>query len=328
MSGRVCAVGYTTEKTFGYAVDALQARGVSLDVVDLSRIRDCRELRWSVSGGDLLLEIDNDAYSLAGYHAFYQRCYYAEIGDAQRQAVLSEFAAAVNAWLATAGGLVINRPFIGESNHSKLYHLAELRTCGFAVPETHLLSDPAIARRRILPDMRWVSKGCSGARSEVRIVDRALYGRFGQLGAVPALFQQKIDGPNVRVHALRRRCVGLRIDCSSVDYRYPGENDTVEFSLIEVPMPVRVAMQQYLNHSGLAFAGFDFRIDAGTGAWYVLEANPMPGFDYYDRRCGGAITAMLAEALTAASAADEESLAQDGSGSIIGADRRHTLAAP
>jgi hypothetical protein len=40
--------------------------------------------------------------------------------------------------------------------------------------------------------------------------------------------------------------------------------------------------------------GVDFKIDATSGAWVFLEANPMPCFQGYDMRCGGAIgTAIL-----------------------------------
>ena len=50
------------------------------------------------------------------------------------------------------------------------------------------------------------------------------------------------------------------------------------------------------------FLGFDFRISQDTKQWMLLEANPMPGFDFYDRLSEGKISALLAGLLSGESA--------------------------
>lgn len=54
----------------------------------------------------------------------------------------------------------------------------------------------------------------------------------------------------------------------------------------------------FCERAGLELAGFDFKLDA-AGEWVALEANPMPGFDYYDRRLDGVISRRLIEMLGA-----------------------------
>jgi hypothetical protein len=70
------------------------------------------------------------------------------------------------------------------------------------------------------------------------------------------------------------------------------------------------------------FVGFDFKICEQTGSWVVLEANPMPGYDMFDKHLGGAISAALGEFLCG-SRCNRELPAQ--SESYITLDRRHSI---
>ncbi|MFF4040284.1 hypothetical protein [Streptomyces sp. NPDC001816] len=51
-------------------------------------------------------------------------------------------------------------------------------------------------------------------------------------------------------------------------------------------------MVRHTADLGTAFAGWDFKV-AGDGTYWCLEVNPMPAYDWYDRRLGGAISASL-----------------------------------
>ncbi len=55
------------------------------------------------------------------------------------------------------------------------------------------------------------------------------------------------------------------------------------------------------SNLGLVFAGWDFKVSSEDGRVWCLEANPMPGYDGYDRRLGGAVTASLLKCLQDAS---------------------------
>ena len=57
----------------------------------------------------------------------------------------------------------------------------------------------------------------------------------------------------------------------------------------ELPAHILNKVQQYRVRSGLTLIGIDFRVTA-NGDFYILEANPMPGYDGYDRRAKLAIS--------------------------------------
>lgn len=295
MSQLVAAIGYTSEKTFGYFVNAMHEQGLDLQVVDLSRLRDCSHAAYQASHGKLRIEIDNMSLDLADFGAVYQRCYYSDLGRSDISAWTSELVCEINAYLSIAPARVVNRPHVSEYNGSKFAHLETLRKCGFSVPESHVLSDGDAARRLLRPDQNWISKGCSGQRTEVAVLDVPAYMRLDTLAHAPVLFQGRVRGPNVRTHRVGDRSVSLKIESDGIDYRYA---ETAAFEPIETPSPIQVAMAQYQKASGLEFIGFDFRIDERGGEWICLEANPMPGYDFYDRHCDGAVSQLLKDLLT------------------------------
>jgi D-alanine-D-alanine ligase-like ATP-grasp enzyme len=45
---------------------------------------------------------------------------------------------------------------------------------------------------------------------------------------------------------------------------------------------------EFAAASGVALAGFDFKVD-DEGCWYCLEMNPAPAFESYDHVMNGAI---------------------------------------
>src|SRR6185295_14739178 len=185
---------------------------------------------------------------------------------------------------------VFNRPSSGWSNFIKLHHARELAEVGFRVPRSLITGSPREARA-LLASGRWVSKPCSGTRSETVLVDDALRERMELLRRTPSQFQEYIEGPDVRVHWLQGECFAVKIRTSSgIDYRY-GEGDNW-FSPIEVPEQVAERCGDFCQRAKLAFSGVDFKLDH-SGEWVALEANPMPGFDYYDRWLDGAISKRL-----------------------------------
>lgn len=294
MTPAVAAIGYTSEKTFGYFVKAMEENGVDMRVLDLARLRQCRHASYHASRDNLRVEIDDEVYDLREFSAIFQRSYYTDLGREGMTTWASELLCEINAYLSTCPSLVVNRPHSPEINGSKFAHLKVLRGCGFAVPKSFVLSDAETARKLLRPDHQWISKGCSGQRTEVAMVDVHSYMRLDALSQAPVLFQERIRGSNIRTHRVGDRSVSLRIESDGIDYRYA---ETTDFELVDTPGPIEVAISQYQKQTGLAFIGFDFRIDEHTGQWICLEANPMPGYDFYDRQCEGAVSKLLGQLL-------------------------------
>ena len=135
-------------------------------------------------------------------------------------------------------------------------------------------------------------------KTEVVEVDKVLASRFSLLPLSPSLFQKRINGPDVRIHVVGSNIFAIKITFKGVDYRFPGRFEKGLYGNINIPINIQINCFDYCNTNMLSFAGFDFKICNDTGIWYVLEANPMPGYDMYDRRLGGAISSSLLSLLS------------------------------
>jgi hypothetical protein len=211
----------------------------------------------------------------------------------------------VRAALATAvHGLrvpVVNPPLVEPSNASKVAHLLSLaRRTGLAVPESCLTDEPDRAAAFVAEhggDV--IYKGASSAKTWVRRWDPARDpARLPLIADTPVLFQRRVHGPDVRVHVAAGDLHAERIDCPAVDYRLapPG---TV-FAPAQVPERIARACRDLSAALDAPLLGVDFKVEAATGEWFLLEANAMPCFEGYDRRAGGAISASLVRYLTGA----------------------------
>ena len=192
---------------------------------------------------------------------------------------------------------VINRPGGRQCNSSKPFQLAELHAAGFTVPRSYSTNMPdAPGLEDLIASGRVVYKSNSAIRSIVAIAGRSHVRRLPDLPNCPVLFQEFIAGPDVRVHLLGERTLGQEIRSKTVDYRYPGPFDRVEYEPIDVPPEIGEMCLRFAESEGLAFMGFDFKI-AKDGTWYCLEANPMPGYDGFDVRFGHSISDALIDEL-------------------------------
>jgi hypothetical protein len=166
-----------------------------------------------------------------------------------------------------------------------------MRSIGFNVPDTYIFGDTNDARRILKPDKSFISKGCSSIRTKVIDVGPELFADLDLLEFVPSQFQKKINGPDVRVHIIGKEAVAIRIVSQNTDYRYDTSEN--EYSLIEVPSHILKLCIKYCKQEKLIFAGIDFKIDSTDKKWYALDVNPMPGYDFYDRKIGNKISKAL-----------------------------------
>ena len=60
----------------------------------------------------------------------------------------------------------------------------------------------------------------------------------------------------------------------------------------ELPADLANRMIEYSRSLDLVFTGWDLKVDFDGRHW-CLEVNPMPGYHWYDRRLGGAITSTI-----------------------------------
>ncbi|MFG2873868.1 hypothetical protein ACGFYU_02445 [Streptomyces sp. NPDC048337] len=196
--------------------------------------------------------------------------------------------------LATVDTLVVNRPGSDMSNWAKAYHLGLLSRCGFRVPASLLTNDEGEAHAFLgaLPEA--VYKGASGEKTVASAFEPGQVAELGLLPRSPVLFQERVRGADVRTHLVGTEHISERIECEGVNYQYCQGVKT--FAPARVPDDIAEHCLAYRDLSGLAFVGFDFMV-GDDGVYTVLEANPMPGYDGYDRRLGLRISHALLDLL-------------------------------
>lgn len=194
-----------------------------------------------------------------------------------------------SAFLEVCKGKVVNRPNSHSHNGSKPYHEHWLASAGFDVPASMVSSDPKRLREFARRQERVILKAVSGRRGTAELLTSERLGDY-RSEAGPILLQEYVEGYDVRAHVVDTQVITERIDSHQVDYRAPGAD--CEHRLVDAPDSLAVAMVAATARMNLVFAGWDFKVSA-DGRWRCLEANPMPGFDSYDRRANGAISAAL-----------------------------------
>ncbi|CAJ59545.1 MULTISPECIES: ATP-grasp domain-containing protein [Frankia] len=305
----IYAIGLGSDGTWRHFVDGAGRRGAGVVAIDLADV---------VRTGDWRLAIPDDGASrlVTGRQALDldpAGGYFVRLADLSSLEAAPRLAArwralvgALAAWLDHVPGPVANRPSAWADNGAKPLHEARLARAGFAVPESLTSSDGerlwafAAAGPTIV-------KPLSGVRARTR---RVAPGEFTvaagfSTGRGPVHLQRYVAGVDVRVHVcggavhaqqiVRRRSDGDGQGAAAVDYRELDAAD-LEFSDVDLPGDLVRLLVAATAESGLLLAGWDLRVDGDR--YWVLEANPMPGYDWYDRRAGGVVTASLVDLLT------------------------------
>ena len=191
------------------------------------------------------------------------------------------------AWLDAVPGTVVNRPGAWSDNASKPLHEFTLQSHGLAVPES-LTSSGRERLHAFSAAGPTIVKTLSGVRATGRLVVPADFDTFVG-GQGPVHLQRYVAGSDVRVHVCGSRVHAEQIRSGAVDYRV---DDDAVFTPYTLPADLAEILIERTRTFGMEFAGWDFKRDA-EGVHWCLEVNPMPGYDWYDRRAGGAISESL-----------------------------------
>lgn len=198
----------------------------------------------------------------------------------------------LGAWLDEADLVVANRFGNNQLNAYKPAHYAWLSANGLLVPPSLLSADPERVRGFIAQG-RTVVKPISGVRARTREIHPGDAERVASSDG-PVLVQRMIEGDDVRVHVVGDAVIACRFSSAAVDYRSDPDS---ERSVIDIPIDLACLLVAKTAEQGLVFAGWDFKVD-GSGTYWCLECNPMPGYSFYDRVCEGAISDALIKLLS------------------------------
>jgi len=287
------AIGLDTDITLSHFTREAARTGVTLDLINLR----------AAVGGEwrLPLNLDEPAWvkfggrrvDLRPEHAVYCRLIdlSSVLGGLARRRRWRSLIAGLAAWLEQTPGAVANRPGHAADNGSKPLHEAWLRARGFSVPES--LASSHAARLTAFADAgATIAKSVAGVRADTRRVTGADFADFTPERG-PVHLQRQIIGRDARLHVVGDVVHAELIESSAVDYRIAP----ARYSPFSPPAGLVEQVVDATSEAGLMFAGWDFKWD-DDGRFWCLEANPMPGYDSYDRRAHGAITRSLVERLT------------------------------
>jgi glutathione synthase/RimK-type ligase-like ATP-grasp enzyme len=283
------------------------ARVVMLDQFDTARMSVRLTIGRETAG---ILLVDGTTHDLAAVTALYQRpydgarvlCAAGNADEALRDHAI-RFNDVLLCWSELTDALVVNRPSAMASNGSKPLQAALIEAAGFATPQTLLTTDADEAAAFRARYGQVIYKSASGVRSRVALLDDSTLRRIA--GAACAIqLQEYISGTDMRVHVVGDATFACTIDSSATDYRYPGETeDAPRLENCALPAEIATRAVALTRALGLVFSGVDLR-RADDGRWICFEANPSPGFTYYEDGTGAPIADALASLLARGAAAD------------------------
>lgn len=286
----------------------LAERGFGFRLLDLARYPDGYSIAWSWSDGVPagVISCSDWTLSLEDVTGVYVRFLGAEgriplsgVEPEDAAALQTESDAGLSALIESLPCLVVNRLQGGMSNNSKPYQALAIRASGLRPPPTLVTNDPSAARA-FCDEYRGnvIYKSVSGVRSIVRRLGPTQLARMDMLRDGPAQLQAFIPGNNVRVHVVGDDLFALKVQTDAVDYRYAHlDGLTVSMEAVQLPSEIHQACLSVAETLDLLFAGIDLKVTA-DGEWFCFEANPCPGFLYYERHSGQPISSALAELLS------------------------------
>jgi len=198
----------------------------------------------------------------------------------------------LGAWMDEARLPVVNRLGSHQHNGYKPAHYAWLSAHGLLVPPSLLSADPQRVRD-FIGGGRAVVKPVCGTRATTREIRPGDLGRLARSEG-PVLVQRMIEGSDVRVHVVGDAVIACRFSSTTIDYRSDREATK---EILDIPAGLASLLVARTAEQGLAFAGWDFKVDQ-DGTYWCLECNPMPGYSFYDRVCEGAISDALIKLLS------------------------------
>ena len=294
--------GMPDEAPLAAVAGALRQLGVQFFLLDQNRTEQTRlELAFGRSAAGKI-RCDGDTIELASIRAAYLRPYPpAQVTalawhrpDSAAWQHACQIIEALWTWAELTEALVVNRPFAMASNNSKPFQAALIQAAGFATPATVVTNRISAVRQFRQKHGDLIYKSVSSQRSIVAQLGSNHSDRWRDLRWCPTQFQRLIPGMDIRVHVVGDECFSCAIESDAVDYRYAEASRRIR--PYTLPADCARRCRELTRALGLFMAGLDLR-QAPDGEWHCFEANPSPGFTFFDPDGEQGIALALAKAL-------------------------------
>lgn len=199
----------------------------------------------------------------------------------------------LSTWFEIADIPILNKSTANESNSTKGYQLQLIRDF-FTVPETLISNDYNEVLNFWQNQGKIIYKSCSGERSIVTYLDEETFSnRKNALGFCPVMFQQFIDGQDIRVHVVGNETHSTLINSNATDYRYDNES---KWEKIDLPLEYQEVCIKLSRFLDLELSGIDLRFNS-EGIPFCFEVNTSPAFTAYEEVTGQEISKSIANYL-------------------------------
>lgn len=203
------------------------------------------------------------------------------------------------AWFTAIASWAASHPEVRLLNrhHSaqllKPQQLMMARACGLTIPRTLVSNELPVLER--LDAARSVVKPVTGGDycRELASVLPATE-RRGDAAASPAIVQEKLVQPEMRVYRVGKTFLSFNIVSDALDYR--ANNDCVVRPARNIASLIR-PLRKVMDAMQLDFGAADFKTSAATGEYVFLEVNSSPMFAAFDAVSDGAVSRAIGEFL-------------------------------
>lgn len=125
-----------------------------------------------------------------------------------------------------------------------------------------------------------IVKSCSNIRSKV--VSDEIFNKWDlkNINHLPTLFQEKIDGIDIRIHVCGKTIWPLVVenkDC--IDYRYASKG-SIKYKQVQLPKEINVFCKSVARYENNQLIGVDLMKSGNV--YYCLESNPGPGWSTFN----------------------------------------------
>ena len=249
-------------------------------------------------GGKLLGEfiIDGQIIDIETITAIYTRMGTVDtenVSERTNQEINMERMLCFDSILENIDAMVINRTKSQFPNSSKLFQSYIIKNYGFKIPDSVISNDVSFVKDFIKDHEKHgvIYKSASSERSKVQKFKKEDYDNLEYLQHCPHLFQECVNGKDIRVHALATGEVfACEISTETSDYRYDKERN---INIVELPKQVKEACVKMTLDMGLYLSGIDLR-HTPDDEFYCFEVNPSPAFTWYEAQTGLPITDAVA----------------------------------
>lgn len=217
-----------------------------------------------------------------------------------RSFVNSETSQAVNGMLDALPCTWVNPREADSAAHHKPYQWAVARQLGLRLPRTLVTNKPDEARTFInsIGVGKVVFKAFLAsveAWRETRLIEAADMDRLELVKYAPVIFQEFIEGVDLRVTVIGDSIFAAEIDARKT--RYPVDMRMVvgesEVRPVDLPPEIGGALLRLQRRLQLAYGAIDLRRTA-SGDYYFLEVNPAGQWQFAEQRTGLPITEAMA----------------------------------